>query len=118
MSIAIEERAEGKIFEIEVSGKLEKEDYAKFVPEVEKRIEEHGKVRILMVMRDFKGWKVSALWEDIKFDWKHWNDIERLAMVGDKAWQKGMSVFCKPFTSAKIRFFEPDDIDEARTWLE
>jgi hypothetical protein len=54
-------------------------------------------------MTDFHDWKAGALWQDIKFDLKHCTDIERLAMVGDKTWEKGMSVFCKPFTTAPRR---------------
>ena len=42
-------------------------------------------------MKDFHGWDAGALWEDIKFDLKHFSDIERVAMVGEKKWQKGMS---------------------------
>jgi hypothetical protein len=44
--------------------------------------------------------------------------VERLAMVGDKKWEKGMSVFCKPFTTAKICYFDRADIADARAWLE
>jgi hypothetical protein len=45
------------------------------------------------------------------------NDIERLAMVGDKAWEKGMSYFCLPFTTAKVRYFEHQDSEQAREWV-
>ena len=38
--------------------------------------------------------------------------------TGDKKWEKGMSVFCKPFTTAKIRYFDRAAIAEARAWLE
>ena len=79
---------------------------------MEKAIQEHGKVRLLVEMRDFHGWGVGALWEDIKFDAKHFCDFERIAMVGDKQWEKGMAVFCKPFTTAKIRYFPADQIGE------
>ena len=68
-------------------------------------------------MDDFHGWKATALWEDIKLDFKHWGDIERIAMVGDKAWQEGMSFFCKPFTAAKIRYFGHHETDRARKWV-
>lgn len=57
-------------------------------------------------MREFHGWSMGALWEDIKFDLHHFADIERLALIGDKKWEVGMAVFCKPFTTAKIRYFE------------
>jgi hypothetical protein len=32
-------------------------------------------------MTGFHGWEAGALWEDIKFDLKHYADIERLAMI-------------------------------------
>jgi hypothetical protein len=58
------------------------------------------------------------MWEDLKFDLKHWKDIERLAIVGDKKWEKGMAAFCKPFTKAQIRYFDAAQVAEAREWLE
>jgi SpoIIAA-like len=39
-------------------------------------------------------------------------------MVGDKKWEHGMSVFCKPFTTAKIRYFDHTAMAEAQAWLE
>ena len=68
-------------------------------------------------MSDFHGWDAGALWADVKFDLKHVGDIERLAMVGDKKWEKGMSVFCRPFTTARVQYFESAAIEEARAWL-
>ncbi len=32
--------------------------------------------------------------------------------------QAGMSVFCRPFTTAKIKYFDHTDIDKAREWIE
>jgi hypothetical protein len=72
---------------------------------------------MLFEMTDFHGWEAAALWDDMKFDLKHLSDIERLAVLGDKQWEKGMSVFCRPFTAAKIRHFDRAAIEEARTWL-
>jgi hypothetical protein len=30
----------------------------------------------------------------------------------------GMAVFCRPFTTAKIRYFDRSQADEAETWIE
>lgn len=117
MAIQVEEAAGSKILEIHASGKLAKGDYQHFVPEAERLIKNHGKIRILFDMSDFHGWEAGAVWEDIKFDVKHFSHIERLAMIGEKKWQKAMSAFCRPFTTAKIRYFEHAQIDEARAWL-
>ncbi len=115
---AIETISTGRILEVRVTGKLTKESYHEFVPAVNAQIKQYGKLRILFVMKDFHGWTAGAMWEDFKFDLKHWKDIERLAVVGDKKWEKGMASFCKPFTKAKIRYFDVVQLEEARAWLE
>jgi len=117
MAIELTEHENGKILEVAVSGKLNADDYAVWVPKLEQLINQHGKVRILFVMHDFHGWTLSAMWEDLKFDLKHFRDIERLAMVGQTKWQQGMAAFCRPFTTAKIRYFDHDQIDAARAWV-
>ncbi len=118
MAIKLTGKNEGRLLEVEVSGKLRQEDYRQFVPEFEGLIQKHGKLRVLFVMKDFHGWEPAALWEDIKFDARHFADLERIAMVGDKAWEKAMSLFCRPFTTAKVRYFDQSAITEARTWLD
>ena len=118
MPIQLTEKNGGKTVEVLLSGKLAHEDYQNFVPEFDRLVTQNGKVRVLCEMAGFHGWEAGALWDDIKFDLKHFSDIERLAMVGAKKWEKGMSVFCKPFTTAKIRYFDPAAIAEARRWLD
>jgi hypothetical protein len=108
----------GKTLHAKVTGKLTTEDYQAFAPIVDKQIEEHGKIRILFEMHDFHGWSAGALWEDMKFDFQHWRDIERLAIVGESKWEAGMAVFCKPFTSAKIKYFDHAKLDEAKAWID
>ena len=118
MAITLAEKNGGKILEVHVSGKLIHEDYQQFVPEFERLVKQHGKIRVLFELADFHGWECAALWDDLKFDLKHFSDIQLLAMVGVKKWEKAMSVFCKPFTTAKIRCFDKAQAAEARAWLE
>jgi len=117
MSLELKETESSNILEVRVSGKLTKQDYEKFVPHTEELIKEHGKIRILFQMHDFHGWDAGAMWEDMKFDFKHFRDIERLAIVGETRWEKGMATFCKPFTTAKIKYFDVKDVDQARAWI-
>lgn len=117
MSVEFHESLSGKMLVVKLSGKLDKDDYAKFVPHVEKLIQQHGKIRMLVELHDFHGWTAGGLWEDIKFDIRHFNDIERLAIIGEKRWEHGMAVFCKPFTTAEIRYFDVSEEGEARHWV-
>lgn len=118
MATKLNENDESKVLEVQVTGKLTHDDYQRFTPTFERLVKQHGKIRVLFNMVDFHGWEAGALWDDIKFDVKHFSDIERLAMVGDKKWEKGMSAFCRPFTTAKIQYFDAAAIEEARAWLE
>ncbi|REJ91630.1 MAG: STAS/SEC14 domain-containing protein [Planctomycetota bacterium] len=117
MPATINHNPQEKFLELRLTGKLTEQDYNQFGPQIESLIREHGKLRILCEMHDFHGWTFGGLWADVKFDVKHFNDVERLALVGEKRWQEAMAAFCKPFTSAKIRYFERFEIDDARQWL-
>jgi hypothetical protein len=117
MPVQLTEKEGGKVLEVQVTGKLAHQDYQRFVPEFDRLIKKHGKVRLLFEMVDFHGWEPQAAWDDLKLGVKHLSDIERIAMVGQKKWQEWMASFCRPFTTAKIRYFETGTIEEARTWL-
>ena len=108
----------GKVLGFKMSGKLHDEDYKLFVPVVEAAIKAQGKVRLLAHFEDFHGWDLHALWDDTKFATRHCADVERIALVGDKAWEKWMAAVCKPFTMAKIRYFDIKDVESAWQWLE
>jgi hypothetical protein len=117
MPIQLHEENDGTMLIVQVSGKLLKKDYQHFVPEFERLIRQHGKLRVLFDMSGFHGWEASAAWEDFKFGMKHLSDIERIAMVGEKRWQHGMAIFCKPFIKAEVRYFDHAAAAEARSWL-
>jgi hypothetical protein len=118
MAVEVTETCDGKVISLRLSERLHTADYAAIVPEIERQIARHGKVRMLLEMHNFRGWTAGALWEDAKFDIKHSPHVERLAMVGAKSWLKGVTKFCEPFTTAEIRFFEPHEREEARRWIE
>lgn len=117
MPIRLEEEENGLYLTVHVSGKLVKDDYETFVPEFERLVKLNGKLRLLFDMAGLQGWDMGAAWEDIKFDFNHFSDIERIALVGDNKWEKAMATLCKPFTTASVKYFDHTQISEARKWL-
>jgi hypothetical protein len=100
-----------------LSGKLHDEDYKAFVPLVDAELAKGGKVNVLVQFHDFHGWDLHALWDDIKFAATHCTKIKRVAIVGEETWEKWMAVVCKPFTMAKVRYFDADEIEMAKAWI-
>jgi len=107
-----------EILGFKLSGKLHDADYKTFVPAVDAAVTKHGKVRILAQFHDFQGWDMKALWDDIKFSTTHCTKIDRIALVGEKKWEEWMAKVCKPFTMAKIQYFDASNVDEAWKWLQ
>jgi hypothetical protein len=118
MPIHINEPRGGNFLAVHISGILSQADYQKFVPEFERLAGQRRKIHLLFDMTGFHGLEAAAIWEEIKFDAKHLTDIEQCAMVGNKQWQHVMTVFCKPFTNATIRYFDHTEIAGARKWLD
>ncbi len=106
------------ILAFKLSGKLHDEDYKTFVPAIDAALTKHPKVRLLAQFHDFHGWDAHALWDDVKFSTTHCTKIDRIALVGEKKWEQWMSKVCKPFTMAKIEYFDAADIGKAKAWLE
>jgi hypothetical protein len=117
VSIDLHEEAAGGILVVKLHGTLAKGDYAKFTKQAEQLIGKHGRLRILCHMQGFHGWEAEAPQEDLEFYFKHLNDIERLAFIGDQASEDGMAAFYKPFAAAQIRYFDESKAEEAREWI-
>lgn len=117
MSVTVQLEPGNDVVHVRLSGKLTKADYEAFAPELERYVEQHGKLKLLVETDDFHGWDAAALWADIKFSVRHFDDVARLAIVGEKKWEQGMAMFCKPFTTASVRYFDKAELDEAKTWV-
>lgn len=117
MPIKIFEENGGKLIAIQIIGNLVKADYEVFVPKFERLVRREVTLRVLIDMTGYQSLAAGAWWDEIKFDFKHFSDIERLAVVGDKKWQHTMATFSQPLTQAEVRYFDVADAVEARKWL-
>ncbi len=115
--IATFETGSPKVVGFELTGKLHDEDYQQFVPSMESILTEEGKVRLFIQLEDFHGWDLHAAWDDFKFSLKHYSDFEQIAIVGDHKWEQWMANFFKPFTRAKVKYFDRSEFYAAWIWL-
>ena len=113
----VTEATDENVIEVTLTGTLSADDYKAFLPRTEALLKRFDTIRMVVILKDFHGWTAGALWEDLKFDAKHFADLDRLAIVGDSKWERGMAAFCKPFTTATVKYFDVSDLAAARTWV-
>jgi hypothetical protein len=118
MMIEMLSRSSGKVIGLKVSGKLIHADYQKFVPIMERLIQEHGSLRCYIEVTGLPMPTPHALWDELTFDVKHCREIERCAIVSDKSWVKRMAKASGVlFRKAEIRCFDLSESEKAWGWL-
>jgi hypothetical protein len=118
MPILLHRDESGKFLVIHATGKLVEADYRDLEPQFERLAPYNGKFRVMFDMTGLHGWDAAAAWEDIKFDIRHFSDIDRLAIVGEKSWQHGLATLFAPFTRATTKYFDDSKRAAAATWLQ
>lgn len=115
--IEVLKETEGKIVATRATGKLNKSDYDIILPVLQEKEKEYDKISWYFEMQNFEGWDLTAAWRDLKFDFKHADQLEKIAMVGAKDWEEKLTQVMKPFTSAEIKFFEINEKELAKDWI-
>ncbi|WP_394172946.1 SpoIIAA family protein [Thalassotalea litorea] len=113
-------QSDGKYFGVKLSGQLQFDEERKWLNELDKRINEHGNIRILLQLDDGAGWGLKAGWEDIKWVFHHMKQIEKVAVISDsKVWEwliKVDAVFAKMVNIDESHFYQNEQ-DKAWQWL-
>lgn len=109
---------QGRRFYIKAVGRLTDADYKDLTPKLEAAIEEFGPIRLYADLEGFEGWEPAAAWDDFVLGIRHWNDFERVAIVGDKTWEDVAARVMDKLTKGEFRFFPLAEQAEARTWIE
>jgi hypothetical protein len=100
-------------------GHVTKDDYdTVLIPDVEKRLKQHEKVRIYYEFApDFDGIEPAAAWEDTKVGFSHFLHWERIAVVTDVEWIKQTMRFFGFLMPAEVRTFHLAEAGKAREWI-
>ncbi|PID46170.1 MAG: hypothetical protein CSB47_05535 [Proteobacteria bacterium] len=108
---------EDNIFAIRVSGRLTHEEYHNFLPELEGLIKRYGKISLLIELDEFDGAELGVLKEDVEFGLSHQDQFEKIAIVGDKLWERWAVNLGKPFVDGEVKYFDRENAHEAWDWL-
>ena len=118
MPLEFREEAGGEVVVLRAIGTLEQWDYRRFVPELDRLLRNRASVGLMLVLEPgFRGWASGTAWESVKLALKHFTHVERLALVGEARRTGRLRRWCRLFSAAEVRCFEPGQTDEAGAWL-
>ncbi len=103
---------------IRIKGKLTHEDYQLMVPMLEQAIKDvkNPHIKVLVDMRKFKGWELRAAWDDMKLGIKHNQEFSKIALLGNKNWEKLAAKVTNWFSCGEVEYFE--NKAKALSWLQ
>lgn len=117
LSIGLERTGNEFFLTLRPVGKLTHEDYEIITPMIDAALDGFRKpqVSVLLDARNFEGWEARAAWDDFRLGLKYSRTFDKVAIVGNKNWQKNMARLAGWFVAGEAQFFE--SADDALAWL-
>jgi len=117
LSIGIERFENDFFLSLKAIGKLTHEDYEIITPMIDSALAQvkDPKVNVLMDATELEGWELRAAWDDFKLGLKHNNEFRKIAIYGNKNWQKISAKLGSWFMSGEIQYF--DNLHDALNWI-
>ncbi len=112
------DQSTGNILGYKAVGKITRGDYTTLTAGIEALLQQEETICLLLDMEEFEGEKIKAWGADLKFGREYRKKITKMAIVGDKKWQKWMTALVDPFFAHEAEFFPIDERDAAWDWIQ
>ncbi len=106
------------IIALKASDKISADDYKKIQPLLQKTVKDYGSLDLYIEIDNIKGIQPMAWWEDFKTYFNYVSDINKIAVVGEDSWTKGITTIIKPFVKGEVRYFSADNSLDAKRWID
>ena len=108
----------GNALMVQLLGRPDAGDFEQASGNMDALLRDHDGFHLLLDLREFDGWQgLAALGDHLKLVRDHRHIPTRVAIVGDKDWQKLAQKVLRLFIDADTRYFAEDDFDDARAFL-
>ena len=103
---------------VRITGLLRKSEMDAALAAEARKWDPATRLKVLVMVEDFKGFERGADWGDITFLVKHDHQIERIAIVAERKWETDALTFAGAgFRKGEVRFFPQNQLAQARAWL-
>lgn len=112
--------SEGATIGVEVSGKVDSKEEAKWIKVFDELIEEHGDINILVLLSGKIHYGVDATYEDLKWTFKNLKHMNKLAIVSSSKVLEWLIAVDAPFgklAGISEKHFEASHLQDAWSWI-
>ncbi|HQU16943.1 MAG: hypothetical protein B7Z66_06450 [Chromatiales bacterium 21-64-14] len=96
---------------------ITKQEFRELSNSLEQAIDETGRIRLLLDLDRLKGVHPGAVLEHLKFTLRRAGKIERMAVVGNRTWEKWWPDIHHCFAKAELKHFGEAELQDAWSWL-
>lgn len=117
LSIGIDRVGNDVFLFLKAQGTLTHDDYKTITPMIDAALAavKQPSVKMLFDCTELEGWELRAAWDDFKLGLKHGSEFKKIAIYGNKPWEKTAAKVGNWFVSGEVKFF--DSHDDAVVWL-
>lgn len=115
--LEILKETEGDLVAVQVSGKLTERDFDRYRVLLREKMALYGEIRLYFEMRAFTGWKPGSFLENALFDLVHGRKFRKVAMVGEKDWQRWAAGLADLVKAGRVRYFPWSEREFAKAWI-
>jgi hypothetical protein len=109
---------EGELRVVRLTGMLRKTELDALHQGEAEALATEGRINVLVIAEAFEGWHRADKWGDVSFIATYGNRIGKIALVAEPHWEDQLLMFTGAgFRRTQIKFFPPEKLAEARTWL-
>jgi len=107
----------GNVIGARVGGRLGGDECKLLAGRIEALIEEHKTVRLLLDVSECDRVDPAAAWEEFVMGVKHWNDLERIAIVGGAKWSHAAANTLNRLAHGEAEHFSAAELAGAWVWV-
>jgi SpoIIAA-like len=105
------------VVEIRANGTITTQELKDAITALRADFEQNGKTRVIEIIEHFTGIEPSAIWTDITLGVPLAQKVDRVAVVAEQSWVRGLAELGHLFTRAELKVFVPTELDQARAWI-
>jgi stage II sporulation SpoAA-like protein len=107
----------GNILGFKIVGGITKKQKKQICEVVERQIRKSGKIRLFLVIEPRKNMDAESLLFDLNFTLSYADNIERMALIGNKVWEKTWIALFGLFSHIRTQYFDRSEIEGAWKWI-